>query len=238
MPWDWRICFRHCSTTAMLARIVATCKCKNSKFKTSWPKMSVYDSWNNIQSKLSICDLLWWNREQVARQKCLILYPYSSFNQYDQYTLCIQADINNWRASWRQLCKSSLTKGTHSIVLVHSWLILFINSSSKVSFSYRKRVAQLLDRKALIVSDKNSLHCWFLLTVNGPIVAATCFLVHQSRSHLSMYTTKQTKNCLRIMQTSYLKLDLPHRPIWSAQKRERESERGKKCGRGELHNWR
>ena len=72
---------------------------------------------------------------------------------------------------------SSITKHT-----VYSCSDSFCNSSSKVSLSYWKRVPQLLDRNALTVSDKNSLHCWFLL--NEKLFVPTCSLFRQSRSHM------------------------------------------------------
>ena len=71
-----------------------------------------------------------------------------------QETLCIQSD--------RTLTISiSLQRHTHycSCAFMSD---SFYNSSSKVSLSYWRGVPQLLDRKARIVSAKNSLHCWFL----------------------------------------------------------------------------
>ena len=60
---------------------------------------------------------------------------------------------------------------------VHSWVTPFI--IVKVSLCYWKRVPQLLiGMPWVIVSDKNSLHCWFLL--NEKLVAPTC---SESRSH-------------------------------------------------------
>ncbi len=80
-------------------------------------------------------------------------------------TLCIQPDI---------------TLTIHTVIhAVHSWMTPF-NSSTKVSLSYWMGVPKLLDRNTLIVSDKNSLRCWFLLI--DKLVAPTCSLFRQSRS--------------------------------------------------------
>ncbi len=71
---------------------------------------------------------------------------------------------------------SSITKHTEYSCGVCSWVTPFvIISSSKVSLSYWKGVPQLLDRNVLIVSDKDSLHCWFLVMRNLLLWLASCF---------------------------------------------------------------
>ena len=76
----------------------------------------------------------------------------------------------------------------------------FYNSSSKVSRSYWKGVPQLLDRNALIVSDKNSMQCWFLLIMRN--LSLRLFLCFTRAGHIRVlrYTTA---NAIRLTHNRY-----------------------------------
>ena len=113
---------------------------------------------------LHICDLLWRNEEQVARQMFLILPVQYMTNIHMHST---RHNVNN---------KHIITNKAHILLLcVHVWLYMN-NSSIKVviSCSYWNGVPQLL--------NKNSMHCWFLL--NEELAAVTCSLAQHSRPHI------------------------------------------------------
>ncbi len=104
---------------------------------------------------------------------------------------CMVPGINilYMHSTWQNVNTNDIftNKGVHRIVVVHSLVIHFtiVHPIAKVNIIYWKGVPQHLDRKALIALDKNNMHCWFLL--NGPLVAATCSLVCQSRSNIQTY---------------------------------------------------
>ncbi len=119
------------------------------------------------------CDLLWCNREQVARQMFLIITCTLSYDY-----LCIQPNTM-----------------PHSIDVVRSCVTSLI--IVKVSLCYWKRVLQILiGMPWVIVSDKNSLQCWFLL--NEKLVPPTSSLFRQSRSHINhmVLLPKLTSPCI------------------------------------------
>ena len=86
-----------------------------------------------VDCNLRICDLLWCNREQVARQMLLIITCTLSYDQHRHYPM-----------------HSAKHNAIH-----HWWYDSFYNSHGKpcllvkVSLGYWNGVSQLLDRNAL-----------------------------------------------------------------------------------------
>ena len=102
--------------------------------------------------------------EQVIRQKCLILPSHSSWNQYTFNIAHI-----HWFGSM------ALTTSFQTACFI---ALVFLSSVNKGTHSI------VLVRS--LCQIKNSQYCWCLL--NRSVVAATCSLVHQSKSQVCHYS--------------------------------------------------
>ncbi len=98
----------------------------------------------NFHLVYKICDLLWRNREQVARLMFLIITCTLSYDQYRHYSMhsAIHNDTHHWWCAFMSdsfydsQCKPLLLKGSSTVSTGMPWVIVF---------------------------DKNSMHCWFIL---------------------------------------------------------------------------